>query len=100
MECYGARNMTSSTMAVFTNPNFMNYTIRQQFSVRQHRRYSNFSLSSSLKRIKCSGKREMSLVVEDEEDYVKAGGSELLFVQMQQNKSMDTQSKLSEKVNC
>lgn len=35
----------------------------------------------------------------DEEDYVKAGGSELLFVQMQQNKAMEEQSKLSDKVN-
>ncbi|KAL0333750.1 UNVERIFIED_CONTAM: Lycopene epsilon cyclase, chloroplastic [Sesamum angustifolium] len=34
----------------------------------------------------------------DEEDYVKAGGSELLFVQMQQNKHMDQQSKLSDKL--
>lgn len=34
----------------------------------------------------------------DEEDYVKAGGSELLFVQMQQNKTMDHQSKLADKV--
>ncbi|KAG6424126.1 hypothetical protein SASPL_114539 [Salvia splendens] len=34
----------------------------------------------------------------DEEDYVKAGGSELLFVQMQQNKTMDHQSKLADKL--
>ena len=34
----------------------------------------------------------------DEEDYVKAGGSELVFVQMQQNKDMDQQSKLADKV--
>lgn len=34
----------------------------------------------------------------DEEDFVKAGGSELLFVQMQQNKRMDHQSKLADKV--
>ncbi|GER36018.1 lycopene epsilon cyclase [Striga asiatica] len=34
----------------------------------------------------------------DEEDYVKAGGSELLFVQMQQNKDMDQQSKLADKL--
>lgn len=34
----------------------------------------------------------------DEEDYVKAGGSELLFVQMQQNKRMDHQSKIADKV--
>lgn len=35
----------------------------------------------------------------DEEDYIKAGGSELLFVQMQQNKHMDQQSKFSDKVS-
>ncbi|KAL5572438.1 hypothetical protein UlMin_022035 [Ulmus minor] len=35
---------------------------------------------------------------DDEEDYIKAGGSELLFVQMQQNKGMDLQSKLSDKL--
>lgn len=34
----------------------------------------------------------------DEEDFVKAGGSELVFVQMQQKKSMDLQSKLADKV--
>lgn len=35
----------------------------------------------------------------DEEDFVKAGGSEILFVQMQQNKDMDEQSKLVDKVS-
>lgn len=34
----------------------------------------------------------------DEEDYIKGGGSELLFVHMQQNKPMEEQSKLSDKV--
>ncbi|XP_050270180.1 lycopene epsilon cyclase, chloroplastic isoform X1 [Quercus robur] len=34
----------------------------------------------------------------DKEDYVKGGGSELLFVQMQQNKLMDKQSKLADKL--
>lgn len=34
----------------------------------------------------------------DEEDYIKAGGSQLLFVQMQQHKEMDEQSKLADKV--
>jgi lycopene epsilon-cyclase len=34
----------------------------------------------------------------DEEDFVKAGGSELVFVQMQQRKSMEMQSKLADKV--
>lgn len=35
----------------------------------------------------------------DEEDYIKAGGSELYFVQMQQNKTMEEQSRISDKVN-
>ncbi|KAK9697256.1 hypothetical protein RND81_08G025200 [Saponaria officinalis] len=34
----------------------------------------------------------------DEEDFKKAGGSELLYVQMQQNKAMDLQSKLADKL--
>lgn len=34
----------------------------------------------------------------NEEDYIKAGGSELLYVQMQQNKQMDQQSKFSNEV--
>uniref|UniRef100_A0A0D9YAY2 Uncharacterized protein n=1 Tax=Oryza glumipatula TaxID=40148 RepID=A0A0D9YAY2_9ORYZ len=34
----------------------------------------------------------------DEEDYVKGGGGELLYVQMQASKSMDSQSKISSKV--
>ncbi|GFP87579.1 lycopene epsilon cyclase chloroplastic [Phtheirospermum japonicum] len=33
----------------------------------------------------------------DEKDYVKAGGSEIFFIQMQQNKTMDQHSKLSDK---
>lgn len=35
----------------------------------------------------------------DEEDFVKGGGSEMLFVQMQRNKAMDSQSRLSSKVS-
>ncbi|XP_052165418.1 lycopene epsilon cyclase, chloroplastic [Oryza glaberrima] len=34
----------------------------------------------------------------DEEDYVKGGGGELLYVQMQASKSMDSQSKISSKL--
>lgn len=55
-------------------------------------------------RLRCGGGTDSCLALPvredfaDEEDYVKAGGSELLFVQMQQNKSMDHQSKLADKV--
>jgi lycopene epsilon-cyclase len=34
----------------------------------------------------------------DEEDYVKGGGGELLYVQMQATKAMDSQSKIASKV--
>ncbi|XP_030465233.1 lycopene epsilon cyclase, chloroplastic [Syzygium oleosum] len=34
----------------------------------------------------------------DEEDYVKAGGSELCFVEMQQGKAMDDQSRIADKL--
>ena len=34
----------------------------------------------------------------DEEDFVKAGGGELLFVQMQERKSMEEQSRIADKV--
>ncbi|GMH13741.1 hypothetical protein Nepgr_015582 [Nepenthes gracilis] len=34
----------------------------------------------------------------DEEDFLKAGGSELLYVQMQQNKHMDNQSRIADKL--
>lgn len=34
----------------------------------------------------------------DQEDYIKGGGSELVFVQMQQNKTMEDQSKLADKL--
>lgn len=34
----------------------------------------------------------------DEDDYIKAGGSEILFVQMQQNKAMEKQDKIGDKV--
>ncbi|CAM8946042.1 unnamed protein product [Rhodiola kirilowii] len=35
----------------------------------------------------------------DEEDFIKAGGSELMFVQMQQKKEMKLQSRLSDKLH-
>ena len=42
--------------------------------------------------------RESFVVEVEAADYVKAGGSELVFVQMQQNKAMEMQSKLADKV--
>lgn len=95
----------TATMAVFTCPRFTDCNIRHKFSLLKQRRFTNLSASSSLRQIKCSAKSDRCVVdkqgisVADEEDYVKAGGSELFFVQMQRTKSMESQSKLSEKVN-
>ncbi|XP_076957155.1 lycopene epsilon cyclase, chloroplastic-like [Bidens hawaiensis] len=98
MECFGAG---TATMAAYTCPRLTNYSIRREFSLLQQCRITSLSLSLSLKRIRCSAK---SVVVTEgvseaeEEDYVKGGGSEVVFVQMQQNKAMDTQSRLSDKL--
>nr|AOH73308.1 lycopene epsilon-cyclase [Elaeagnus umbellata] len=52
--------------------------------------------------VKANAGSESCVVVKedfaDEEDFIKGGGSELLFVQMQQSKPMDLQSKLSDKL--
>ncbi|MFS7916614.1 putative lycopene epsilon-cyclase [Helianthus anomalus] len=105
MECFGAPHMTA-TMAAFTSPRFMSYTIRRRFSLLKHCRFTTLSSPSSLllKRIRCSAKSDNCVAVKEgvseaeKEDYVKAGGSELVFVQMQQNKCMETQSRLSQKL--
>ncbi|KAI4344541.1 hypothetical protein L6164_011756 [Bauhinia variegata] len=68
MVCIGARNLAA--MVVFFNP-----------SSRFRRKRSE----------SCMAVKENIA----EEDYIKAGGSELLFIQMQQNKSMDMRSKLA-----
>ncbi|XP_021974754.2 cyclin-B1-1-like [Helianthus annuus] len=65
-----------------------------------------YLLRRLLKRIRCSAKSDNSVALKEgvseaeKEDYVKAGGSELVFVQMQQNKCTEMQSRLSKKVNC
>lgn len=102
MECIGARNLAA--MAVSKCPTTNPSTRKKIFLSKTHffhyvKRYSSITL-----RIKCSSRTrsEGCVAVEEEfadkEDYVKAGGSELLYVQMQQNKHMDQQSKLSDKV--
>nr|WGZ82028.1 lycopene epsilon cyclase [Daucus carota] len=95
--CIGGRNF--STMAVFS-------------ACPTCRRPRRKRLRRSNVKVSCGRKSEMRCVKEviscvavvedeefaDEEDFVKAGGSELLFVQMQRNKAMDTQSKLAHKL--
>lgn len=102
MECVGARNF--ATMAVSAFPS---WSSRRKLPV--VKRYSVRNLRCGLCRVRASGGAgsgsESCVAVReegfaDEEDFVKAGGSEILFVQMQQNKDMDEQSKLVDKVSC
>lgn len=104
MECIGLRNL--GPMAVSGCPNWR--PRRNRPRLKQNHRVverccNNSCLSSSL-RVRASGSGGESCVAvkedfADEEDYVKAGGSELVFVQMQQRKDMDKQSKLADKVS-
>ena len=70
--------------------------MRTKTALSSHHRFISFKVKAS-----GTGSESCMAVKEDfadEEDYIKAGGSELLFVQMQQNKEMDKQSKLADKV--
>ena len=102
MECIGARNFAA--MAVSACPNWRSRSKRP--GIKQNRlirRYNSWCKLSLRARCSSSAGNETCVAVKeefaDEEDYVKAGGSELLFVQMQQNKDMDKQSKLTDKVD-
>ncbi|XP_006353544.1 lycopene epsilon cyclase, chloroplastic [Solanum tuberosum] len=97
MECVGAQNV--GAMAVFTRPRLKPLVGRRIMP----RKKQSFWPMSSMK-VKCnSSSGSESCVVDkedfaDEEDYIKAGGSQLVFVQMQQKKDMDQQSKLSDEL--
>lgn len=105
MESLAARNLAA--MAISVNPTRWCWRKKRLpneigFSASAHGLGSSTSF-----RVRCGGggggsESCLALPVRedfaDEEDFVKAGGSELLFVQMQQNKRMDHQSKLADKV--
>lgn len=101
MECLGlggARNLAAMTVSFFPLRRSTGITVsRKQASFRRFRLYRHFV------RVRAAARTgsESCVAVDfdaEEEDYVKAGGSEVLFVQMQQNKPMEMQSKLSDKV--
>ncbi|XP_010483194.1 PREDICTED: lycopene epsilon cyclase, chloroplastic-like [Camelina sativa] len=105
MECVGVRNFAA--MAVSTFPSWSTSprkspVVNKSYSFRNIR----FRLCCSSLRASgggsSSGSESCVAVREDfadEEDFVKAGGSEIVFVQMQQNKDMDDQqSKLVDKL--
>nr|KJB54410.1 hypothetical protein B456_009G032900 [Gossypium raimondii] len=94
MECVGARNFAA--MAVPTRAFWKANLMRTKTAIPSHNRLISL-------KVRASGARSESCVAvkedfADEEDFIKAGGSEILFVQMQQNKEMDKQSKLADKL--
>ncbi|XVE70630.1 hypothetical protein DITRI_Ditri10aG0086600 [Diplodiscus trichospermus] len=99
MECVGARNfaaMAVSTCATWRSRRRSLTRTKTAVSSNHSHRFVSFKVRAS-----GAGSESCLAVKEDfadEEDYIKAGGSELLFVQMQQNKEMDKQSKLADKL--
>ncbi|KAF1870470.1 hypothetical protein Lal_00003676 [Lupinus albus] len=113
MECVGVRNFTSMAVSLtssstlwlrrknVTRTSFCGNAIALRNLHLRLRRCNRRRLESFLD-VKAGAGSESCVVTKeefaDEEDYVKAGGSELVFVQMQQKKSMEMQSKLVEKL--
>jgi len=120
MECVGARNFGAmaavllscpcpvwrSKTGVATQPQSSSSSSSAKQSVfNSNKRYrlckvrsGGGSNSSRGMNDSCSSVAVKEGMFADEEDYVKAGGSELGFVQMQREKAMSQQSKLADKV--
>ncbi|XP_047308458.1 lycopene epsilon cyclase, chloroplastic [Impatiens glandulifera] len=99
MECIGAQNIAAITVS--TSFNWRCRTRRLKNKQTRTWRSNRDPRVLSL-RVRSVANSESRVAVkenyEDEEDLIKAGGSELLFVEMQQNKPMDNQSKLADKL--
>ncbi|CAI9759066.1 unnamed protein product [Fraxinus pennsylvanica] len=107
MECITGRNLAAMAVSVCPTVN-----LSRRKRVRSKMGYFpidtyGLCISKTSFKVRCGGTSAgsdscVALPVKedfaDEEDYIKAGGSELLFVQMQQNKHMDQQSKFSDKL--
>lgn len=104
MECVAARNLAA--MAFCVSPSSSRLRLRRKKLWRRRAASSSSSCGGGrgVRWLKVEAKAGSESCVAtkedfaDEEDYVKAGGSELVFVQMQQNKAMEMQSKLADKV--
>ncbi|KAF6152311.1 hypothetical protein GIB67_005965 [Kingdonia uniflora] len=112
MECVGARNV--ATMAVSSCSVWRTTATRRRWrlSMKQSQQPGFRSHQPMRVRVRArararargsggSGRESCVVVKEDyvnEEDVTKAGGSELLFVQMQQKKIMDKQSRIADKL--
>ncbi|KAG6413863.1 hypothetical protein SASPL_126578 [Salvia splendens] len=100
MESLAARNLAAMAISVYPTRRKKMRSLSNElgFSANPH------AHGSTSFRLRCGGGSDSCLALPvredfaDEEDYVKAGGTELLFVQMQQKKAMDHQSKLTDKL--
>ncbi|KAJ9183793.1 hypothetical protein P3X46_007603 [Hevea brasiliensis] len=97
MECLRARNFAA--MAVFSCPSGRS----RRRTLRTTKRGGLSEKRCRFYQVKASSAGSYSCVAikeefADEEDYVKAGGSELVFVQMQQDKAMKKQSNIAHKL--
>ncbi|XP_073043972.1 lycopene epsilon cyclase, chloroplastic [Primulina eburnea] len=105
MECVTARNMAAMVVSIYPitstlHKNGLRYEMG--FPINRYSSCVSAGLRVSCRGTSAGSESCLALPVKedfaDEEDYVKAGGSELFFVQMQRNKDMDQQSKLSDKL--
>ncbi|KAG2310754.1 hypothetical protein Bca52824_022311 [Brassica carinata] len=101
MECVGARNFAAMAFTAFPSRSSRPAVKRYSFKNLRCGLCSRVVRASVGRGGGGSGSESCVAVREDyadEEDFVKAGGSEIMFVQMQQNKDMDEQSKLVDKL--
>ena len=101
MECMGLAARNFAAMAASNSPSLAS-TGTRRFRLFCRKESRQFSLRRrSMLVMAGTGSESCTAVREgfaDDEDYIKGGGSELLFVQMQQNKTMEMQSKLADVV--
>ncbi|XVF48970.1 hypothetical protein PTKIN_Ptkin03bG0231100 [Pterospermum kingtungense] len=104
MECVGARHfaaMAVSTCATWRSRRRNRMRTSKTAGFSSNHRFISLKVRASSSSSSGAGSESCVAAKEDlsdKEDYIKAGGSELLFVQMQQNKEMDKQSKLADKL--
>lgn len=101
MECLAARS-SAAALAVSCH-NWSPLRRRRAFGKQKQQNYRCRNRRRvDLQVVNSSGREESCTAVKeefaDEEDYIKAGGTQLLFVQMQARKQMEKQGKMADKV--
>ncbi|XP_023538578.1 lycopene epsilon cyclase, chloroplastic-like isoform X2 [Cucurbita pepo subsp. pepo] len=101
MECIGLAARNFAAMAASSSPNLAS-TGRRNLQLLCRTESRRFGLRRRSMLVMASAGSDSCFAVKegfsDEEDFIKGGGSELLFVQMQQNKAMEMQSKLADEL--